>query len=83
MTDARPSSEGKIHVERTIPSSELLLHMASVAHAGNLSKDHWFPQLTPYLALTWPEQEWPAEEMDETQVMRILLARAIALSEGD
>lgn len=75
-----------------IPSSEILLHMASVAHAGNLGPEHYFPQLTPFVALTWPES-WAGEtledtyriqaEIAETQVMRLLLARAIALDEGD
>jgi hypothetical protein len=80
---SRPDFKNAITIERTIPSSELLLSMASVAHAGNLGPGHYFPQLTPYLQATWPEHGWPAEEMAETQVMRILLARELALEVGD
>jgi hypothetical protein len=63
--------------------STYLYWLAKRIHEGKDTKADkqavW--EATPYLALTWPPTGWPAE-MDETKVMRILLAAAIAESEG-
>lgn len=62
--------------------SEILRAMANVEHHDGLNPSHWFPQVTPYLALTWPESGWPEPDMTDSRVMRLLLAAQIAESEG-